>query len=236
MWSPCGCNTQRNRTICTSAPNLQSIQVTHLMFSTKRRNISNSEKNWQENKRQKNRFQISTPFYYHDIPKRCPFEEIRERSKQESKEEDWNPQGKKIRHIPWRQIFFKPKFKSSTAARWKLAGQTCGPRPLKKEELEISRTQRCANSFKLSQLREKERGRTTVPQDLGFRIRRTTTTRQKTKIRRGKVGEWIDERDQTEDEKSANGSTIFFGFGHDHLGGHLWSSSLESFSITLECV
>jgi hypothetical protein len=43
--------------------------------------------------------------------------------------------------------------------------------------------------------RERERGCTTVRQDLGFRIRRTTTTRQKTKIRRGKVSELIDERD-----------------------------------------
>jgi len=54
----------------------------------------------------------------------------------------------------------------------------------------------------LAAARERERGRTTVPQDLGFRNRRTTTTRQKTKIRRGKVGEWIDERDQTEYENT----------------------------------
>ncbi len=41
MWSPCGCNTHRNRTICTSAPNLQSIQTTHLMFS--QQNIETSQ-------------------------------------------------------------------------------------------------------------------------------------------------------------------------------------------------
>jgi len=96
MWSPCGCNTHRNRTICTSAPNLQSIQTTHLMFSLQ--NIETSQtarKTVRKIKDKKNRFQISTPFYYHDIPKRCPFEEIRERSKKESKEEDWNPKVKR---------------------------------------------------------------------------------------------------------------------------------------------
>jgi hypothetical protein len=39
------------------------------VLATKHRNISNCEKNCQENKSQKIRFQFSTPVYYHDIPK-----------------------------------------------------------------------------------------------------------------------------------------------------------------------
>ncbi len=167
------------------------------VLATKHRNISNCEKNCQENKSQKIRFQFSTPVYYHDIPKDVhsrKFEKGANKSRKKKIETSRQKDATRTMLSDFLQTQVQKLNCRSMEACWpNLWANTAVKR--RTWDFPYPAMRKLVHALAAARERERERGCTTVRQDLGFRIRRTTTTRQKTKIRRGKVSELIDERD-----------------------------------------
>jgi hypothetical protein len=134
---------------------------------------------------------------------------MRGNSRKERKREDWNPKAKRC------DTYHDVRFSSNPNQKLNCRSmEACWPNlwadtAVKRRTWDFPYPAMRKLVQALAAARERERGCTTVPQDLGFRIRRTTTTRQKTKSPRvdrrmrpdsrrkyvkWKFNEWIDER------------------------------------------
>lgn len=134
---------------------------------------------------------------------------MRGNSRKERKREDWNPKAKRCDTYHDVRFSSNPNSKAELPLDGSLLAKLVGQHRCKKKNLRFPYPAMRKLVQALAAARERERGCTAVPQDLGFRIRRTTTTRQKTKSPRvdrrmrpdsrrkyvkWKFNEWIDER------------------------------------------